>query len=145
MLTMCECSRSSSQQRRSKSRRSFRKTGGEPSCIPWQKLEKSTYLANHTLWDLTWVQRVIETQSSDMRVSTNTLNSGHIFDLLHLGLNSGSRHLTFKFVCFLIAFSFCLIKSQIILVISSPSSSATGSWLAARGSTNVITVSKIMR
>ena len=49
-----------------------------------------TYLSNHTLGDLSWVETVVETQTSDMRVSTNTLNPGHVLGLLDLGVNSGS-------------------------------------------------------
>ena len=53
-------------------------------------LEQLTYLSNHTLGDLSWVKTVVETETSDVGVSANTLNSCHVLDLLDLGVNTGS-------------------------------------------------------
>ena len=47
-----------------------------------------TYLSDHTLRNLSWIKTVIETQPSNMRVSTDSFNSCEIFDLLHLGVNT---------------------------------------------------------
>ena len=51
-----------------------------------------TYLANHTLGDLSRVKRVVETKTSDMWMSSDTLNSRHVFDFLHFGVNSRCGH-----------------------------------------------------
>jgi predicted ATPase len=47
-----------------------------------------TYLSDHTLRNLSWIKTIIETKPSDMRVSTDSLNSCEIFDLLHFGVNT---------------------------------------------------------
>ena len=54
--------------------------------------EQETYLSNHTLRYLSWVKWIIETKTSDMRVSTNTLNSSQIFDFLDLWMDSRCWH-----------------------------------------------------
>ena len=56
-----------------------------------------TYLSNHTLRNLSWVKTVIETQTSDMWMSTDSFNSCEILDLLNFRVNSWSWHLCFWF------------------------------------------------
>ena len=47
-----------------------------------------TYLSDHTLGDFPWVKRIVETKTSDMGVSSNTLDSGEVLDFLDLGVDS---------------------------------------------------------
>ena len=47
-----------------------------------------TYLSDHTLRDLPRVERVVETEASDVGVRADALNPRHVLDLLDLGLDS---------------------------------------------------------
>jgi hypothetical protein len=48
----------------------------------------SVSLTNHTLRDLSGFERVIETKTSNMRVSSNTLDTGKVLDFLDFRVNS---------------------------------------------------------
>jgi hypothetical protein len=47
-----------------------------------------TYLADHTLGDLAGVKGVIETETTNMGVSTDTFDSCQVFDFLDFGVDS---------------------------------------------------------
>ena len=49
-------------------------------------------LANHTLRDLSGFEGVIETKSSNMGVSSNTLDTGEVLDFLDLRVDAGCGH-----------------------------------------------------
>lgn len=57
-------------------------------------------LANHALRDGTWLQRIVQTQASNVRMCTNALNTRHIFHFRHAdGVGRGGGHVCVELRC----------------------------------------------
>lgn len=59
----------------------------------FQNCPCDTYLSDHTLRDLSWVKTVVETETSNMTVRTNSLDTRHVLDFLYFSLHTWDRHL----------------------------------------------------
>jgi len=59
-----------------------------PPFAPLARSRASTYLANHTLGYLAWVKTVVQTKTTDMGVSADTLDTGQVLDFLHFRVDS---------------------------------------------------------